>query len=276
MQPHCAPLFCLVDAPLSITNQKKTLTKQKSFSAQITANQPKMLIFKEDIGLTGYTCIIPSLGVGNVSQLSTDLIISTLKLNQVATGFHQALIPMMGPSAFQHEPKASTHAMDAYIDKEKKLLVFQIRSPLVGKHTKDFLNKLVELLKKSQIAKVVILGSCFSFEKHDMESSPFEFISNEQFDKITETKVELVKNTTEEPVFGDGWGQRLLKTCTASEVPAVMFYKYSAEGDNTLDAAMLAVEVNKYVPIFVSKEPKLIRPDSWKLLFGNEAIRSMY
>lgn len=48
-----------------------------------------MLIFQEDIVFKGYTCIIPSLGVGNVSQLSTDLIISTLKLRQVATGFHE-------------------------------------------------------------------------------------------------------------------------------------------------------------------------------------------
>ncbi|KAL5292508.1 PSMG2 family protein [Megaselia abdita] len=235
-----------------------------------------MLIFKEDIVLSGYTCIVPSLGVGNVSQLSTDLIISTLKLKQIASGFHEALIPMFGPSAFQHEPKASTHAMNAYIDKEKKLLVFQIRSPLVGKHTKDFLTKFVDFLKKSQIAKVVILGSCFSFEKHDMESSPFEFVSNEQFDKIAETKIDLVKNTNDEPVFGDGWGQRFLKICTASELPAVRFYKYSAEGDNTLDAAMLALEVNKFVPIFDSKGPNLVRPDSWKLLFGNDAIKSMY
>lgn len=235
-----------------------------------------MLIFKEDIVFRGYTCIIPSLGVGNVSQLSTDLIISTLKLKQIATGFHEALIPMFGPTAYQHDPKSSTHAMNAYVDEEKKLLVFQIRSPLVGKFTKDFLKKLVDFLKKSQVSKVVILGSCFSFEKHDMESSPFEYISNEHFDKINETKVALEKNTKDEPVFGDGWGQRLLKVCTTSELPAVMFYKYSAEGDNTLDAAMLAVEVNKYISIFDSKEPSLIRPDSWKLLFGNEAILSMY
>lgn len=183
---------------------------------------------------------------------------------------------MHGPPAFQHDPKSFTHAMDAYVDVEKKLLVFQIRSPLVGKYTKDFLSKLVDWLKKSQVVKVVILGSCFSFEKHDMDSSPFEFISNEQFDKIADTKVALERNTKEEPIFGDGWGQRLLKICTACELPAVMFYKYSAEGDNTLDAAMLAVEVNKYISIFDSKEPTLVRPDSWKLLFGNEAIRSMY
>lgn len=235
-----------------------------------------MLVFHEDIVLTGFTCIIPSLGVGNVSQLSVDLIISTLKMKQVAVGFHDALIPMYGPSAFQHEPKSFTHAMNAYLDAEKKLLVFQIRSPLVGQYTKDFLNKLTEFLKKSQVSRVVILGSCFSFEKHDMESSPFEYISNEKFDKSADSKIELVKNEREEPIFGDGWGQRLLKTCTASEIPAVMFYKYSHDGDNTLDAAMLAIEVNKYVSLFESKEPTLIRPDSWKLLFGNEPIASLY
>uniref|UniRef100_T1GBQ8 Proteasome assembly chaperone 2 n=1 Tax=Megaselia scalaris TaxID=36166 RepID=T1GBQ8_MEGSC len=113
-----------------------------------------MLIFKEDIVLNGYTCIVPSLGVGNVSQLSTDLIISTLKLKQVATGFHKALIPIFGPSAFQHEPDSFTNALNVYIDSSKKLLAFQIRSPLIGKHTKDFLNNLVEFLKKSQVSKI--------------------------------------------------------------------------------------------------------------------------
>lgn len=233
-----------------------------------------MLIFKEDLICRGYTCIVPSLGAGNVSQMSVDLIVATLQLKQVATGFHEALIPIFGPCAYNYEKNTSTHAMNAYVDENKKLLVFQIRSPLVARYKKDFLKKLCEFLKNAKVHQVIILGSCFLFEKHNVESKSIEYMSNQQFDRIFDKKIDLTRNTSETPIDGDGWGQSFLQACSASDIPAMMFFIYCYEGDNRPEAHLLAKEVDKY---FYRLE-KLIEPESWRLLLQSEEdhIKSMY
>lgn len=47
-----------------------------------------MLSWEKNISLTGYTVIIPSVCVGNVAQLTVDLIISSLELKKVASIWH--------------------------------------------------------------------------------------------------------------------------------------------------------------------------------------------
>lgn len=42
--------------------------------------------FEERKSLAGYTFIWPSLSVGNVAQLATDLIIETLRMEKIAIG----------------------------------------------------------------------------------------------------------------------------------------------------------------------------------------------
>lgn len=56
----------------------------------IVKQKPKitMISWERDISLAGYTVIFPSVCVGNVAQLTVDLIISTLELKKVASIWH--------------------------------------------------------------------------------------------------------------------------------------------------------------------------------------------
>lgn len=47
-----------------------------------------MINLQNNVSLAGYTVIFPSVCVGNVAQLSVDLIISTLELRKVASVWH--------------------------------------------------------------------------------------------------------------------------------------------------------------------------------------------
>lgn len=42
----------------------------------------------ENVSLTGYSVLFPSVCVGNAAQLAVDLIISTLEMRRVATIWH--------------------------------------------------------------------------------------------------------------------------------------------------------------------------------------------
>ena len=54
----------------------------------------------EDIDLATYCCVLPDVSIGNVAQLSMDLLINTLDCVQIGSMFHKSIVPMIGRNAF--------------------------------------------------------------------------------------------------------------------------------------------------------------------------------
>lgn len=127
----------------------------------------------------GYTVIIPSICVGNAAQLACDLLISSKSLKRVGSIHHPALIPVYGPSAYQHEPQEKVAACELYESSDDKLLVFQFRSPFISRHISDFHNELAKIVEKA--GRVVILSGSFGFEKRTIEACPYEYKASENF-----------------------------------------------------------------------------------------------
>ncbi|XP_055859216.1 proteasome assembly chaperone 2 [Episyrphus balteatus] len=236
-----------------------------------------MLLLKDgsdSINLEGFTAIVPSIGVGNAGQLACDLIISTLQLKRIGNIWHPALIPIAGPSAFQHDSQNKAASCEVYIDESKKLLAIQLRSPLISKHLDDFHTNLVNLFQKC--SRVIILTSSFGYEKHTIEASPFEYIANNVFKQNHADRLGELKWTefSGEVVHGGGNAVKLYKALDASNVPALLLFKYVLEGDNSMDASQLVKQLDELMEqelkISTVNGLKLTVPVSWKLLYGNE------
>lgn len=236
-----------------------------------------MLLLKNEynsINLEGYTAIVPCIGVGNAGQLACDLLISTLQLKRIGNIWHTALIPITGPSAFQHDVQNKAASCEVYVDEPKKLLVVQIRSPLISKYLDNFHEDLIGVLQKC--SKVIVLTSSFGYEKHTVEASPFEYIASEEFTKNHSEQLESLQWTkfSGEVVHGGGNAVKLYRALESANIPALLLFKYVLEGDNSMDASQLVKEIDDLLESQLKMKSgnglKLSVPISWKLLYGNE------
>lgn len=114
----------------------------------------KMIKLMEDIDLENYTLILPSVAVGNVGQLSVDLLVSNLNLPKIGQIFSASFIPVVGANAYHEQSNELITTIDIYAGIKERIVVIQIRSPYVGELV-EFFNEVVQFVIKKKIAKVI-------------------------------------------------------------------------------------------------------------------------
>ncbi|XP_037948634.1 proteasome assembly chaperone 2 [Teleopsis dalmanni] len=229
------------------------------------------------LNLDGYTVVLPAICVGNAAQLACDLIISSKSLKRVGNIVHPALIPLYGPSAYQHEPEEKAAACEVYEGAEDKLLVIQFRSPLISKHSQSFHNELADLLQKLQPKRIIILSGSFGFEKRIIGGSSYGYRASEAFKEAHAAQFKVVgwNEFTGDVVYGGGNCIKLYKLLEERSVPVMVLFRYLLDGDASMQATVILRELNLICKDFLQisgkdDELKLVVPVSWKLLFGNE------
>ncbi|XP_023173682.2 proteasome assembly chaperone 2 [Drosophila hydei] len=252
-------------------------------------NFSKMLYLKNKatkLDVANYTVIIPSICVGNAAQLACDLLIASKKLKRIGNLSHSALIPVYGPSAYQHEPNEFVSSCELYESVEDKLLVIQFRTPLIARHTKTFQINLVELLQAAR--RVIILSGSFGFERRFIDDSPWAYRASDNFKAAhaaqLDGKTSLVKwkEHTGEHIFGGGNALQLFQAFKEKQVPVMLLFRYLLEGDNSTDASLIVRELNELCEDFLQLHDggdgsfKLTVPKSWNLLFGNEVTELLF
>ncbi|XP_054736530.1 proteasome assembly chaperone 2 isoform X3 [Anastrepha obliqua] len=236
---------------------------------------------RSTLDLKEYTVIIPSICVGNAAQLACDLLIASKKMQRVASLMHPALIPVFGPSAYQHEPEERVAACEIYECVSNKLVVIQFRTPLISRHAQSLHNYLADLVQQAR--RVVILSASFGFEKREIGTSPYEYCVSERFRGSHKTQLANVKwmEFKGEMIFGGGNGLQLFRLLKEKEVPVMLLFRYVLEGDNSTDATLIVRELNDLCSSFLQLEAedktiKLTVPVSWKLLFGNDVTAFIF
>ncbi|KAL1394802.1 hypothetical protein pipiens_002978 [Culex pipiens pipiens] len=221
--------------------------------------------------------------VGNVAQLAVDLLIETLKLEKVGLLWHPALIPIVGPPAYDHDQDKLTTTAELYACTERRLLVLQIRAPLVGALQAEFLDRLTDFVRDQSIADVIVLASSFAHENHQVGARPYKYLTNEKFgtahgETLERLKWDPLDGTV---IHGGGYAAKLLEVCTAKELACFTLFNYVSEGDNTPDAVQLVSLLDQLKQPLLPREEdgikiKLAIPSSWKHLFGNAAPVNVY
>uniref|UniRef100_A0A182JY40 Proteasome assembly chaperone 2 n=1 Tax=Anopheles christyi TaxID=43041 RepID=A0A182JY40_9DIPT len=242
-----------------------------------------MFSFKRELDFTGYSFIVPSVSVGNVPQLAVDAVIETLQLEPIGLLWSPALVPIVGAPAFGHTANDTmTTAAELYISQEKKLLVLQLRAPLVGPLRQAFLDELGDFVRDRKLSHVILLSSCFSYEKFDIRTGPFRYVANELYETQAPDAVHLKDDRwtkhTGGVIHGGGYASKLLDALTVRNVPAVVFFMYVSEGDNTAEGLMLARMLNAISGerMLASEQADFRWPSSWKHLFGTSHPRTLY
>lgn len=270
-------------------------------------SQQKFIDSTYPVDLADFTVLFPSVCVGNVAQLSVDLLISSLQMKRVATIWHvrthlftslsifdsiqfifqSAIIPILGPRAFQHitsDEEASndlTTACELFVSESNKLACFQLRSPLVPDQMPSFFNELIEFLSQQKISNLLVLTSSYAHEQHNLDATKFMYAANEAFKTQFAIKLENRDwnefNAANNVVHGGGFGLKLWRQANEKSIPTCLLFKYVAEGDNRSDAIRFVEELNELQSdVWFADGVRLTMPISWKALFGNEPTEQIY
>ncbi|KAI1317269.1 Proteasome assembly chaperone 2 [Mortierella claussenii] len=156
----------------------------------------------------GTTLILPSVSIGNVPQLATDLLLATLDLDRVGCIEDENVIPVLGPADQVHRPSLQTAssssssvsqqhstgskqgsqgtglsmAVEVFQSKDKHWTIIQQRSPTVHHRSHHYTDNLVQFIKESQFEKVVLLASADGARRIDIQlragSPPVRYIAS--------------------------------------------------------------------------------------------------
>ncbi|XP_055605375.1 proteasome assembly chaperone 2-like [Uranotaenia lowii] len=232
--------------------------------------------------VSGFSFVVPSVSVGNVAQLAVDLLIETLKLSKVGLLWHPALIPVAGPAAYAHDSDKITTTAELFASDEHKLLVLQLRAPLVGSLTADFLTSLSDFVESQKLGDVFILSSSFAHENQQI-GSRFKYVATEAFlskrqEALTQLKWPQLEGSV---IHGGGFAMKLQQLLVARNQSGLVLFSYVSEGDNTTDAVNLVSLLDQIrEPVLLPRDDeqkiKIAVPSSWKHLFGNSAPVNVY
>ena len=117
--------------------------------------------------LSGFTCLMPTVSIGNVGQLSLDLIIATLPCEQIGSIVHKAVVPLFGRNALRKSSRKPTTAIDVFVCKEHKLLLIQVRSSVVKRYRHRFVEDLYSWLSSKKVSRLLVLSSLDAVERQD-------------------------------------------------------------------------------------------------------------
>lgn len=156
-----------------------------------------------------------------------------------------------------------------FISEKDKLLLLQTRTPLTLALLNAYIKEVVEFISKEKLSELIILTSSYSHEQHFIEKTPFEFLANEF---VKEKSFPGFAEATVRTIPGCGYAKMLFDQATASNIPAVILYKFSSEGNNFFDGIQLCNNVNKYLKVIETSTADgtadIKTPVSWKHQFG--------
>ncbi|CAG9761307.1 unnamed protein product [Ceutorhynchus assimilis] len=228
----------------------------------------QLLNFKKPVNLNDYTLIIPSVSVGNVPQLTIDLLITTLNLENVATIWHPGLRASVGADPFHSNEKTICTASELYISEANKLAVIQIRSTIETKFVLKFLTDLLSSVKQLGFKRLFVLGTGFDYELHNIaDRNMFYFITNkENLDQIQSTKRLEPNSNGKFVVHGAGYATTLYGLI-GNQIESVLLVKYVSEGENIIDAKHFLGKLLEFLKLETTHK-QLAYPASWHYVYG--------
>jgi len=237
-----------------------------------------------------HTLIIPSVSVGNVGQLSADLLISTLSPTLVGYIHSKFVLPVVGKDAFSSDLGGRVSqlatAVQVFECTAHKLVIVQQRAPCIKGRSALYVEELMQWIEQCQFKEVVILASMFAQERLDKQITGVQvrYISTHKGEKDRMTDLIQLESRPTDPsvangsssspgpfIPGGGIAKQLYFKCSCANIAAVILLVFCSEGDNVYDALTLTSYVNTWLHL-VPTSDKIVDmwkiPASWRLLFG--------
>lgn len=220
--------------------------------------------------------VIPTIAVGNLPQLSTDLLLHTFNFQKVATLNDEFLFPFASPvdhSIMKQQPAGISFAIEVYYSIDHHVTLVQQRSPIipgfVESHVKEVI---VPFVKAANPQHVLILDSSDSALVEGMPQGNVQVHTSE--DLLRESFLSLLIDKDSARVFSDAESRfseqtRALEKLLKPYANIVVLESFVYEGDNFFDAKALASKVVEMLNL-----PKAVfeTPASWLGVYGDKPI----
>lgn len=234
-----------------------------------------MINFTENTPLNDYTLLIPSVSVGNVGQLTNDLLISGLNLKSIGTAYHKAIIPAVGSNPYNPKENICV-ACELYADKKNKIAILQLRTSIEQKFAEEYFNDLKNFVSEQKFKEVIILASTYAHEQHNIMSGHYRYITSGKDDVFKELNI-LPMEESENGIYliyGSGYAVKL-HSILSSIIPSSILIKYTSEGDNRPDAYSMLNVIGSILGI-KSDLKDVKQPYSWDLVYGGPPPVGIY
>ncbi|KAG6369546.1 PAC2 family-domain-containing protein [Boletus reticuloceps] len=217
--------------------------------------------------LSGRVILVPVVSVGNVAQLAADLLIASLKLDRVGVFDPKYLVPVVGAREDSDGTDGLTTPIELFGEASNTIAVIQQRSPVLKSSKQQFTDTLLEFIRNSGVSAVIFMGGVDTSDRTDSQMhTPTTFIlppvspplDGGPLASLTDLPVppyssplprDLRSEGSSWPVPfipGGGITYRLLSSIPDSwQIPTVGLLQYAMEGDNRLDAQLLATVAAK-------------------------------
>ena len=113
-------------------------------------NKLKFSPTPDTTNLKNATLILPSISVGNIGQLSIDILLASLKTQRLAACHHPSLIPLVGSNPLDAKSTELMTACELYISEkdarmecDQNIVLMQIRSAIAQNKSGEFLDDLL-------------------------------------------------------------------------------------------------------------------------------------
>uniref|UniRef100_A0A6M2DFX7 Proteasome assembly chaperone 2 n=1 Tax=Xenopsylla cheopis TaxID=163159 RepID=A0A6M2DFX7_XENCH len=256
-----------------------------------------------DLDFSGYTLLVTCVSVGNISVMSADLLIRSLKMKKSATCWHPACTPITGVNPFGHNYQAERYspknyltllntALEIFHDPIKKIAVLQMRSPITKVLKTEFISDLVFFIRRQSFSKIFILSSCYSYKLAYLcdgvynRTTAMRYTGNQKVIRLTKAFQESPNwqpynaNDDDSSLINSipGCAKALYEKCLEKKLPVVLIFKYCTDGDNKDEALVTLQIVNELINVLNVKSdgPEILIPKSWKCLYGNVHPDNIY
>jgi proteasome assembly chaperone 2 len=221
---------------------------------------------------------LPSLNVGNIGQLSIDVILTTFQLKRV--GF--LVSPYVTPSVGNYTSNSVTTSLEVFQSTSGSTFYIQQRAPICKGRNREYTLDLVEWIKASEFSEVILLNSA---EKSILLQEYENLGVGPHIRTITVPKDTLKYQNYDQFSLSDSLFSStinkgtmtayLIEFCTEKSINLLVVTLFVSESDNmnVVDALQLCQILAKEGNL--GETPKEIDwaiPDYWKKLFQSGPI----
>ncbi|CCG25961.1 20S proteasome assembly protein [Candida orthopsilosis Co 90-125] len=242
--------------------------------------------------ISGSALIVPSISIGNIPQLTIDLIIHTYSLTKIGYLDDLYLYPFASPIDYVNSPSelGINHAIEVYHSSELNITVVQQRSPIIPTYTPTFIQQvLVPFITTNHFESVLILNSSDAglvesvnsgdiklYDTEDLISSNLEnlslstslFESNDPKDRESERNSRFVTELVKAIISYNGEN-------SSKSINIKVLVSYVYEGDNFYDAEKSATKLRETLQLQNQGDgpvDKWIKPVSWLGVYGDKSV----
>lgn len=211
--------------------------------------------------------MIPSISIGNLPQLTIDLLIHSLSFEKIGYFNCRYIYPFISPQDHKigDDHPGISQGLEVFYSEEHKITVIQQRAPVITNFLSNYLQEIINpFIQLGRFEKIYLLDSNDAglLKNHDdphridllkAEEILSKSLQNLNLSFVNEDLIKFSKFTTE--------------LCQNSNLLVIVSYIY--EGDNFFDAEL---QGQKLLNLLNIKNCTWTRPMSWLGVYGDKQV----